>query len=119
MSVDEQRRRPERVAEAILREIAEMLQRELKDPRLRGVTLTRVEVSPDLRHCRVFFSHLEGSAKAAQALAGFERAGGFVRQHVGRVLGLRVTPQMSFSFDRSLEGAARIDALLHRFGSKN
>jgi ribosome-binding factor A len=118
MSLDEQRRRPERVAEAILREIAGMLQREIKDPRLRGVTLTRTEVSADLRHCQVFFSHLEGSAKAAQALAGFERAGGFIRQHIGRLLGLRVTPQLTFSFDYSVENAVRIDSLLRSCGPK-
>ena len=53
-------RRPERIAELVLRELSALIVRELRDPRLRGVTLTRVVVTDDLRHCRVFFSHLEG-----------------------------------------------------------
>ncbi len=96
-----------------------MLQRDIKDPRLRGVTLSDAEISADLRHCRIFFSHLEGSAKAAQARAGFERAAGFIRQHVGRELGLRVVPELIFEFDNSVETAARIDLLLRQSEPKH
>ncbi|HLH77011.1 MAG TPA: 30S ribosome-binding factor RbfA [Candidatus Binataceae bacterium] len=107
-------RRPERVAEALLREISSLLQRDLKDPRLRGVTLTEVKLSPDLRQARVFFSHLEGAARAAEAAAGFRSASGFIRQKIGRELGLRYSPQLDFEFDRSSERAARIDAILRK-----
>jgi ribosome-binding factor A len=119
MSSDDQRRRPERVAESILREVAEMLQREIKDPRLRGVTLTRAEMSSDLHHCRIFFSHLEGSSQAARTQAGFERAGGFIRQHIRRLLALRITPELSFHFDSGPENAAHIDSLLRRAERKH
>ena len=105
-------RRPERVAELVLRELSELLLRDLKDPRLRGVTLTSVRMSDDLRHGRVFFSHLEGSPRAAAAVAGFQRAAGFIRKQIGRSLGLRYTPDLDFEFDPSIERAARIDALL-------
>jgi ribosome-binding factor A len=115
---EEHKRRPERIAELVLREIASMLVRELRDPRLQGVTLTRARVSADLRHCRVFFSHLEGASKASVALAGFRCARGFIRQRVGRSLGMRVTPDLSFEFDPTLENAARIDLLLREAASK-
>src|SRR5512137_714462 len=100
-------RRPERVAEMVLRELSQMLIRDLKDPRLRGVTLTSVRMTDDLRHGRVFFSHLEGSGHAAEAVRGFRSAYGFIRRQIGRSLGLRYTPEFDFEFDPGLERAAR------------
>jgi ribosome-binding factor A len=105
-------RRADRVAELVLRELSEMLVRDLKDPRLRGVTLTSVEMSDDLRHGRVYFSHIEGSARASAAVAGFRSASGFIRREIGRALTLRYTPDLDFQFDPGPERAARIDALL-------
>ncbi len=105
-------RRPERVAEMVLRELSQLLLRDLKDPRLRGVTLTHVRMSDDLRHGRVFFSHLEGRARAAEATKGFRSASGFIRRHIGRALQLRYTPELDFEFDAGIESAARVDALL-------
>ncbi len=89
-----------------------MLLRDLRDPRLRGVTLTSVRMSDDLRQGRVFFSHFEGKAHAAAAVKGFTSAEGFIRRNIGRVLGLRYTPQLDFEFDPGLENAARVDELL-------
>jgi len=105
-------RRSERVAEVILREISGMLVRDLKDPRLRGVTVTEVTMSDDLRHCRVFFSHLEGAAHAQAAIGGFTSASGFIRREIGQALRLRYTPDFDFEFDPGPERAARISALL-------
>jgi ribosome-binding factor A len=105
-------RRPERVAEMVLRELSQLLVRDLKDPRLRGVTLTRVKMSDDLRHGRVFFSHLEGHAHAAESVKGFRSASGFIRKQIGRALQLRYTPELDFEFDPGIENAARIDVLL-------
>ena len=105
-------RRPERVAEMVLRELSLMLVRDLRDPRLRGVGLTRVRMTDDLRHGRIFFSHLRGSAQAAEAVKGFRSASGFIRRSIGRALGLRYTPVFDFEFDPGLESAARVDALL-------
>jgi len=82
-----------------------MLIRDLKDPRLRGVSLTGVTMTDDLRRGRVGFSHIEGSVKAAAAVAGFKSAAGFIRR-------LRYTPELDFEFDPGLERAARIGALL-------
>ena len=104
--------RAERVAELLLRELSATLLRELKDPRLSGVTLTSVRVSDDLRHAKVFFSHLEGAPRAREVMAGFQRASGFIRREMGHKLGLRYAPEIDFEFDKGIEKAARIDALL-------
>lgn len=111
-------RRPERVAEALLRELSALLYRDLKDPRLRGVTLTSVDVTPDLRHARVYFSHLEGAGRGRDAVEGFRRAGGHIRQKVGRALALRYTPEFEFHYDPGIERAARIDELLRKEQAK-
>lgn len=111
-------RRPERVAEMVLRELSQMLVRDLRDPRLRGVSLTRVRMTDDLRHGRIFFSHLNGSTHAAEAIKGFRSAGGFIRRSIGQALGLRYTPDFDFEFDPGLENAARIDALLRESRAK-
>lgn len=111
-------RRPERVAELILREVSQMLMRDLKDPRLRGITLTSVRMSDDLRRGHVYFSHLEGEARAAAAIAGFRSASGFIRRQIGRSLSLRHTPELEFEFDPGLEKAARIDLLLREAHAK-
>jgi ribosome-binding factor A len=112
VSMASEPRRPERVAEMVLRELSLMLIRDLKDPRLRGITLTGVRMTDDLRHGRVFFSHLEGKSRAAEAVTGFKSAGGFIRRQVCRVLGLRYAPELEFEFDPGPERAARIDVLL-------
>ena len=103
----------------VLRELSEMLLRDLKDPRLRGVTLTGVKMTDDLRHGRVYFSHLEGAPRGGQVIAGFHSASGYIRKRLGRDLGLRYTPELEFEFDPSIERGARIDALLREARAKN
>lgn len=105
-------RRTDRVAEALQELIAELLLREIKDPRIGLVTVTGVKLSPDLRHARVFFSCLGGEAQHAQAQRGLTSAAGFIRSQVARRLNLRVAPQLSFEFDPSLEQAERLSRLL-------
>jgi ribosome-binding factor A len=111
-------RRPERVAEMVLRELSQLLVRELRDPRLRGVTLTQVRMDDDLRHGRVYFSHLEGKERASAVQAGFKSASGFIRREIGRALSLRYTPELDFEYDPGLEHAARIGALLREVRGK-
>ncbi len=86
--------------------------RELKDPRLHGVNLTHVQMDNDLRHGRVFFSHLEGAEHAESALSGFRSAKGFIRHEIGQRLNLRYAPELDFQYDRGIERAARINELL-------
>ncbi len=111
-------RRPERVSELVLRELSNLLLRELRDPRLRGVTLTHVHMDDDLRHGRVYFSHLAGREHAAAVKAGFKSASGFIRREIGRVLSLRYTPNLDFEYDEGIENSARIGELLRDIRDK-
>jgi ribosome-binding factor A len=105
-------RRTDRVAEALQALVADLLLREIKDPRIGLVTVTAVTVSPDLRHARIYFSCLGDAARRAQSLKGLTSAAGFVRSQVARKLNLRVAPEIVFEFDPSLEQAERIAQLL-------
>jgi ribosome-binding factor A len=105
-------RRTDRVAEALQELIAELLLREIKDPRIGLVTITGVRISPDLRHARVFFSRLGDEEQRAQSLKGLSSAAGFIRSQVAHRLKLRVAPEIVFEFDPSLEQAERIARLL-------
>lgn len=109
-------RRTDRVAEAIQEAVAELLLREIKDPRIGLVTLTHVAVSPDLHHARIYFSCLGGDAERAQTLQGLRSAAGFVRAQLARRLNLRIAPQIAFEFDESLERAERLSRLLKEPG---
>lgn len=105
-------RRADRVGDLILQELAYLLQRKVKDPRLGGITLTRVEVSADLRHARVFYSVLAAEEVKAAVAAGLESARGYVKRELGRRLQLRHMPEIVFSYDDSLEYGSRIHRLL-------
>lgn len=105
-------RRTDRVAEALQELVAELLLREIKDPRIGLVTITGARITPDLRHARVFFSCLGDEAQRAQSLDGLRSAAGFVRSQVARKLNLRVAPHIVFEYDPSLEQAERVSRLL-------
>jgi ribosome-binding factor A len=107
-------RRSDRVADALQQAIAELLLREIRDPRIGMVTITGVRISPDLRHARVFFSRLGEERERAESLAGLRSASGFIRAQVTRKLGLRVAPEIVFEFDPGLEHAERVSELLKR-----
>ena len=84
----------------------------LKDPRLGFVTVTEVDTTPDLKHAKVFVSVLGPDAQWAASFKALESARGFVWSWLRRHLDLRVTPEISFRPDRSMEHAAHIQALL-------
>jgi ribosome-binding factor A len=107
------RYRPVRVGELIQAELADLLLRQLKDPRLRMAAVSRVEVSADLRHARVYISHMGTKTEQQAALEGFERAAGFIRGQLGRRLHLRYVPQLSFQLDTSIAYGVRISSMLH------
>jgi ribosome-binding factor A len=106
--------RPERVAELIQREVTEILDRHLRDPRIQGVTVTDVEVSTDLKYATIFVSTLEGGEARAQALKGLASAAPAVRHLLAPRLGLREMPEVRFRFDESLERGQRVDELLRK-----
>ena len=105
-------RRQRRVAELIHQEISLLIQRQVRDPRLGFITVTGVEVTPDLRLAHIYVSVLGGDYEEAQALAGLKSAAGFFRHELGSALSLRFVPELSFRLDKSLEQALRIDQLL-------
>lgn len=104
--------RLEKVAEAIKQEVAQILQRELKDPRVGFVTVTRVTITPDLEHATVYFSMLDGHGSPAETEAGLKSSEGFVRRLLGERLRIRVTPEVHFRADPSVAETVRISKLL-------
>jgi ribosome-binding factor A len=107
-----QGKRLDRVNQLIKEEISTLVQRELKDPRLGFVTVTAVDVTKDLRSAKVFVSVLGDDQQWADSLAALGRARGFIRNWLRQHLDLRVTPELDFRADRSMEHAARIQSLL-------
>jgi ribosome-binding factor A len=107
-----QGKRLDRVNQLIKEEISTLLQRELKDPRLGFITVTEVETSKDLRVAKVFVSVLGDDRQWAASLAALTSARGFVRNWLRQNLDLRVTPEVDFRPDRSMEHAAKIQSLL-------
>jgi ribosome-binding factor A len=107
-----QGKRLERVNQLVKEEICLLLQRELKDPRLGFVTVTEVDVTPDLRQARVYCSVLGAEEQWVSSFRALASARGFIRNWLRRHLKLRATPELSFRPDRSMEHAARMQALL-------
>ena len=105
--------RPDRVSEAIRNELSVLLLRDVRDPRLARVTISRVVMSPDLRLAKIFFLVPAGSSHKA-ARKGMERARGFFRTHLARTLNLRYTPALSFFYDTSNDEIERVEELLRQ-----
>src|SRR5262245_45035699 len=105
--------RPNRVADQIRQELSELLTRgEVHDPGIGFITLTRVQVSPDLQMARVFYTTL-GDAKARQETArALDRATPFFRRQIGGRLRLRRVPEFEFRFDESVAQQDRIEQIL-------
>ena len=104
--------RPERVADQIRAEVTTLIARELHDPGVGFVTITRVQVSADLQHARVFYTSLGDPAAQKNTAKALDRATGFMRRQVGRRLGLRHAPEIQFEFDESIGHQDRVEQLL-------
>jgi ribosome-binding factor A len=109
-----QGKRLDRVNQLIKEEVSAVLQRELKDPRLGFVTVTDVETSKDLRVAKIFVSVLGDDKQWAGSMAALGSARGFIRNWLRQNLDLRVTPDLDFRPDRSMEHAAKIQSLLKK-----
>lgn len=107
------RYRPTRVAELLQTEIAQLLLRQLKDPRLGMATISRVEVSSDLRHACIYISRIGSETDQRAALQGFEHAAGFIRGQLGKHLKLRYAPELTFKLDTTIAYGVRISRMLH------
>ncbi|MGH9320400.1 MAG: 30S ribosome-binding factor RbfA [Vicinamibacteria bacterium] len=109
-----ERVRPERLAEQIRMDAAEILQSHLKDPRLPLVTCTRVSVTNDLKSAKLYVSVLGSEQERERAMKVLEGATGYVRRLLADRLGLRSAPDIRFVFDPSIEYGIRLEELLQQ-----
>lgn len=105
--------RTRRIAEQVQRELADLLSREVSDPRLHGVTLSGVEVTKDLSQAKVYVT-LPAGADIDNTLKALTHAGGFLRHGLAQRVQLRCVPKLLFLYDQTLDNANRVEALLDR-----
>jgi len=105
-------KRTDRVSGLLRKEIADVLTKEVKDPRVSKVTITGVTVSPDLRSAHVYFCMLGTEKEVRDSTIGLERATKFIQRQLGKRIRLRYTPIIDFRFDTSFEYGNRIDRIL-------
>ena len=109
-----ERIRPDRVAEQIRMDVAQILQTDIRDPRLSLVTCTRVDLTRDLRYAKLYVSVLTERSEQEQTLKALEGATGYVRRRLTERLGLRVSPEIRFIFDPSVEYGIHLDELIEK-----
>lgn len=106
--------RKDKVAEEIRREVSLIIQEEVRDPRLGFTTITHVELTPDLRFARIYYSVYGEEAKWQETQSGLDHASGFIRKLLGERLGLRFVPEIAFKTDHSSEYSIRIEEELNK-----
>ncbi len=108
--------RTQRVADYLQRELAVLIQREMRDPRVGMVSLTGVDVSRDLGHARVYYTVLgvDTTEAAEQSTEALNQAAGFLRRHLSRDSAMRSVPQLRFFFDTSVSRGREMEALIER-----
>jgi ribosome-binding factor A len=109
--VKKQSGRPQKLGDLIQRELSDLVQRELRDPRVGMITITSVDVSPDLSHAKVFYTTLD-PAHVEEAARGLKRAAGFLRSQLAKRLKLYTTPELRFVYDESVERGDRLSRLI-------
>ncbi len=108
-------RRRKQLGQLIRRELSELLQREVKDPRIKGIiTITEVNLSPDLTQAKVFVSVMGSEQEKAETFEGLAAASGFLRHELGERLFLRRIPELSFERDNSIEQGGRVLELIEQ-----
>ena len=104
--------RAQRVGEQMQRELAELLRDDVKDPRVGRVTITAVEVSPDLSHAKIFVTHLAGREHADEAVRALQHTAGFLRTELSHRMQLYSVPQLHFAYDDSIESGMRLSQII-------
>ena len=104
--------RPDRVADQIRAEVSQMLAREVHDPGIGFITVTRVQVSPDLQLARVYYTTIGSESQRRATVKALQRALPFLRYQIGKRLRLRRVPVLEFFFDKSVEHQARVEELI-------
>jgi ribosome-binding factor A len=108
--------RTQRVSDHLQRELATLIQREVRDPRVGMVSVTGVDVSRDLRHARVYYTVMgsDSSEDAKESTEALNRAAGFLRSQLSRDSNMRSVPQLRFYFDSSVGRGREMEDLIHR-----
>ena len=104
--------RMEKVNQLMKREISNIIQQEMEDPRFTFVTITQVKVSPDLRQARIGFSFLGDDRQLKNVAEGLSRVSGYIRKLIGQRIRLRYTPKLEFVYDQSIAYSAQINQAL-------
>lgn len=110
-------KRAVRLGDQLLREVADLLSRKVKDPRVKGTTLTGIQLSNDLRHAKIFFSVIGDEEAIRNAQKGLESAKGFIKREVSVVMELRYTPEIVFKHDPSLRQGAHMEKVFQNLRS--
>ena len=105
------RGRPQKVADLIQRELSELIRLEVRDPRVGMLTITSVDVSPDLSHAKVFITLLQ-KEKVEDTLLGLQRAAGFLRSQLAHRMKMYTTPELRFVYDESVERGDHLSRLI-------
>ena len=111
--------RVDRVAQALKKEISNIIHDELKDPRLGFITITDIELTQDLRYAKVFFSVLGKNEDYKKSKDALDKAAGFIRRLIARRIRLRFAPEIAFKEDRSSEYSIRIQEVLEEIKGLN
>ena len=104
--------RIERLQEVIKQRVSQIVQFELSDPRIGIVTITKIKLSKDMSECVVYYSTLGSPQDRSKCKHALDHSTGFIQREVAHILHTRVTPHLTFIFDPSIEGSARISAML-------
>jgi ribosome-binding factor A len=107
-----QEARNRKIADAIQRELSELIRLEMRDPRVSMVTLTDVEVARDNSHAKVFFTSMGSDAQIVSCQHGLQSAAGFLRSQLANRLTIRTVPQLHFELDNSIERGVRLSKLI-------
>jgi ribosome-binding factor A len=105
------RGRPQKVADLIQRELSDLLRRDVRDPHVGMVTLTSVDVAPDLSHAKVYFTILD-KQKQEETTKALQRAAGFLRSQLSHRMNMYTTPALRFVYDESVERGDRLSRLI-------
>ena len=111
--------RSQRIQELLLEEISKLLQSGLKDPRIGFTTLTRVEVSDNLKHAKIFISVMGSEQEKSETLEALKSAKGFIRNSLGKNLYLRYLPELEFKKDENAEHVEKITRIINDLHSES
>lgn len=106
--------RIEKINHALQKEISTIVLFEIKDPRLKLVTITHVDISRDLQYAKVYFSSLGSATEVKEVQSGLDSARGFIRKLIGQRIRMRYTPQIDFIFDKSIEYGIQIEQAIEK-----